>query len=158
MPTFLNNIQDQQLTEAQERQVTAILDYGLQLFDKSAAEISLVLVNNDYIHKLNLDYRGLDQPTDVLSFALEEADGAPPPVESANTAAIPELLGDIYISVPRAAEQAVTYGHSFERELGFLAVHGLLHLMGYDHQTPEETAVMREKEEEIMQKFALERE
>jgi probable rRNA maturation factor len=154
MPTFLNNIQGKPLTEAQERQVTAILDYGLQIFTKSAAELSLVLVDDDYIQKLNLSYRGLDQPSDVLSFALEETDDAP---EMVNEAAIPELLGDIYISCGRAAEQAVTYGHSFERELCYLAVHGLLHLMGFDHQTPEETAVMREREEQIMREFLLER-
>jgi probable rRNA maturation factor len=155
MPTFLNNIQDQPLTEAQEQQVTAILDYGLQIFNKSVAEISLVLADNDYIQELNLTYRGLDQPTDVLSFAMEEIDDAPQVV---NEAAIPELLGDIYVSVERATEQAATYGHSFERELCYLAVHGLLHLMGFDHQTPEETAVMREREEQIMREFLLERE
>jgi probable rRNA maturation factor len=152
MPTFLNNIQGQPLTESQERQITAILDYGLQIFNKSTAEISLVLVDNDYIQELNLAYRGLNQPTDVLSFALEETDDAP---EVVNKAEIPELLGDIYISVERAAEQAVTYGHSFERELCYLAVHGLLHLMGFDHQTPEETAVMREREEQLMREFSL---
>jgi probable rRNA maturation factor len=154
MPTFLNNIQEQPLIGAQEQQVTAILDYGLQIFNKSAAEISLVLVDDDYIQKLNLSYRGLDQPTDVLSFALEETDDAPKVV---NQAAIPELLGDIYVSVERAVEQAVTYGHSFERELCYLAVHGLLHLMGFDHQNPEETAMMREREEQIMREFLLER-
>jgi probable rRNA maturation factor len=152
MPTFLNNIQGQPLTESQERQITAILDYGLQIFNKSTAEISLVLVDNDYIQELNLAYSGLNQPTDVLSFALEETDDAP---EVVNKAEIPELLGDIYISVERAAEQAVTYGHSFERELCYLAVHGLLHLMGFDHQTPEETAVMREREEQLMREFSL---
>jgi probable rRNA maturation factor len=154
MPTLLNNLQDQCLTTAQELKVSALLDYGLQIFNKSSAEVSLVLVDDDYIRELNLTYGGLDQPTDVLSFALEEAD-EPPLV--ADGEVIPELLGDIYISVTRAAEQAATYGHSFEREMGFLAVHGLLHLLGYDHQTPEETAVMREKEEQIMREFALER-
>jgi probable rRNA maturation factor len=154
MPTFLNNIQKESLTGAQERQIIAIMDYGLQIFNKSSAEISLVLVDDDYIRELNLAYRGLDKPTDVLSFALEEADEAP---LVSDGAVIPELLGDIYISVTRAAEQAVTYGHSFERELGFLAVHGLLHLLGYDHQTPEEAATMRGREEQIMREFSLER-
>jgi probable rRNA maturation factor len=154
MPTFLNNIQEQPLTKAQELEVTALLDYGLRLFDKADAELSLVLVDDDYIRELNLSYRGLDQPTDVLSFALEEADDAPLP---AGGEKMPELLGDIYISVPRATEQAETYGHSFERELGFLAVHGLLHLVGYDHQTPDETVAMREREERILREFALER-
>ncbi|HEY8463134.1 MAG TPA: rRNA maturation RNase YbeY [Bacillota bacterium] len=155
MPTLLNNIQSQQeLTEAQLALVTAVLDFGLASFDRSEAEVSLVLVDNDYIQELNLEYRGVDQPTDVLSFALEEADEAP---ELHSEEELPKLLGDIYISVERAREQAESYGHSLERELAYLATHGLLHLLGYDHQTSETKQVMRQAEERIMQEFMLSR-
>lgn len=155
MPTLLNNIQTKiALTEAQLSLVTAVLDFCLNRFGKTAAEVSLVLVDNDYIRELNLEYRDLDQPTDVLSFAMEEEDDAP---ELVGDAELPELLGDIYISVERAREQAESFGHTFERELAYLAVHGLLHLVGFDHQNPEDTAAMREQEEQIMQEFMLNR-
>ncbi|MDO4581783.1 MAG: rRNA maturation RNase YbeY [Bacillota bacterium] len=91
------------------------------------AEISLTIVDNDEIQRLNREYRGADAPTDVLSFAMSE--GEPLPVAAGQ----PLLLGDIIISAERAAAQAEEYGHSFERESVFLFVHGLLHLLGYDH-------------------------
>jgi probable rRNA maturation factor len=151
MPTRLNNLQAQSLTAGQEGQITALLDYGLGIFHKSAAEVSLILADDEYLRQLNREYRGIDQPTDVLSFAMAEGLTAP------GVADLPELLGDIYISKTRAAVQADAYGHSFQRELCYLAVHGLLHLLGFDHQTPEATAVMREREEQIMREFGLER-
>jgi probable rRNA maturation factor len=155
MPILLNNLQTQKaLSEAETSRVSRVLDFGLARFDKSAAETSLILVNDAYIRELNREYRGLDQPTDVLSFAMQEGDDGPPIPVSAE---LPELLGDIYISVERALEQAESYGHSFERELCYLAVHGLLHLLGFDHQGPEDTGAMREEEEAIMKEFALER-
>jgi probable rRNA maturation factor len=109
-------------------------------------------VDNEYIRELNRDYRGLDQPTDVLSFAIQEgADEEIGPMPEG----VPELLGDIFISVERTIEQAESYGHSVERELCYLAVHGLLHLLGYDHQEPEETAAMRQQEERVLAEFTL---
>jgi probable rRNA maturation factor len=155
MPTLPNNLQTQKaLSDAEIDRVTAVLDFGLVRFKKPAAETSLILVDDAYIRELNREYRGLDQPTDVLSFAMEEADDSPGIRVAAE---LPELLGDIYISVERAAEQAESYGHSFERELCYLAVHGLLHLLGFDHQGPEDTQAMREEEEAIMKEFALSR-
>jgi probable rRNA maturation factor len=151
MPTRLNDLQAPSLTAEQERQIIALLDYGLEIFYKSAAEVSLVLADDEYLRQLNREYRGIDQPTDVLSFAM--AEGLPAP----ETVDLLELLGDIYISKTRAVAQADSYGHSFQRELCYLAVHGLLHLLGFDHQTPEATAVMREREERIMREFGLER-
>ncbi len=129
-----------------------ILQKGLIMHQKPKAEVSVVLVTDEYIREMNLKYRNLDRPTDVLSFAMEE--GA-----TFSTAyipeGVPELLGDIYISLERAVAQADEYGHSFERELCYLAVHGLLHLLGYDHQTKEKTGIMREAEEKILEGFNL---
>lgn len=153
MPVLLNNIQEKRkLTEEQFTLVEAVLKFGLERHQQENAEVSLVLVDDDYIRELNLEYRGLDQPTDVLSFAFHEAEAN---IILSPDEDIPDLLGDIYISVERAYEQSERFGHSFERELCYLAIHGLLHLMGYDHQTPEDTAKMREAEEQIMEQFAL---
>ncbi len=153
MPVLLNNIQEKrELTEEQFKLLEAVLNFGLERYQQGNAEVSLVLVDDDYIRELNLEYRGLDRPTDVLSFAFHEGEDGLILGEDED---IPDLLGDIYISVERAFEQSEQYGHSFERELCYLATHGLLHLMGYDHQNPEETAKMREAEEHIMEEFAL---
>ncbi|WP_083520774.1 rRNA maturation RNase YbeY [Alicyclobacillus kakegawensis] len=93
-----------------------------------SGEVSVSLVGEDEIHQLNRDYRGVDRPTDVLSFALGEGEDMPvPPGE-------PVPLGDIVVSVPAAVRQAAEYGHSLHREVAFLLVHGFLHLTGYDHQ------------------------
>lgn len=108
-------------------------------------EVSLVLVDDEYIHELNRDYRGIDRPTDVLSFALdegEEPDVIDGPEES--------LIGDIIISLETAARQATEYNHSLERELAFLTVHGMLHLLGYDHEDVNDRQKMREQEEHIL--------
>ena len=99
-----------------------------QLSVEEPVEISLLLTDNEHIHELNREYRGKDAATDVLSFAMEEGeDFAAVPGE-------PRLLGDIVISRQRAAEQAESYGHSTDREEAFLFIHGLLHLLGYDHE------------------------
>jgi len=117
-----------------------------RLFGESeAAEVSLMLVDDLRIHALNREYRGVDRPTDVLSFALQEEMEEEPESEFED-----DMLGDIVISVPRARAQAEEYGHSFERELVYLAVHGTLHLLGYDHEEAAEKEAMRHKEEEVM--------
>lgn len=115
------------------------------------AEVSLTLVNDSRIHELNREYRGVDKPTDVLSFALQEETEDEPEIFDYED----DLLGDIVISVERARAQAVEYGHSFERELVYLAVHGTLHLLGYDHLEEEEKAEMRKLEEAVMEKIGL---
>ena len=116
------------------------------------AEVSLMLVDDRRIHALNLEYRGVDRPTDVLSFALQEEMDEEPDSEFED-----DMLGDIVISVERAREQAEEYGHSFEREIIYLAVHGTLHLLGYDHEEEDDKLKMRNKEEEVMTRFGLER-
>ena len=114
------------------------------------AEVSLVFVDDAYIRGLNQQYRGLDNPTDVLSFAMQE--GEPVPGEEEEL-----LLGDVVISLQAAERQALEYGHSFRREAAFLTVHGVLHLLGYDHQAEEERLVMRKKEEDVLDRLSLPR-
>lgn len=109
-------------------------------------EISLYFTDNEEIHRLNKEYRGIDRPTDVLSFAMDETvdgDDFMLPLDKGE----PHLLGDIIISTEKSDAQSEEYGHSKEREVLFLFSHGLLHLLGYDHQTPEEEAVMMGKQE-----------
>ncbi|MGG3161784.1 rRNA maturation RNase YbeY [Geobacillus stearothermophilus] len=118
------------------------------------AEVGVSFVDNERIRLMNRDYRGKDAPTDVLSFALEEEGEGEVDIIGAD---MPLVLGDIVISIPKAKEQAEEYGHSFMRELGFLAVHGFLHLLGYDHETEEEERVMFAKQEEILTRFGLTR-
>ncbi len=117
----------------------------------SEAEVSITFVDDEAIMDLNRDHRGLHKPTDVLSFSQLEGE------EMADLPEGPVLLGDIVVSLERCVEQAADYGHSFERELGFLVAHGMLHLMGYDHQTPEDEAEMMGKTEEILGGLGLTR-
>lgn len=100
----------------------------------SNAIFSIIFVDNEEIQRINREYRGIDRVTDVISFALEDNDD----IEVAGI----RVLGDIYVCIPRMKEQAINYGHSEKRELSFLTVHGLLHLLGYDHQTKDEEEIM----------------
>jgi len=125
------------------------------------AEISVSFVENEEIHALNLEYRGKDKPTDVLSFPMWEADepgadgAAAGDIDPANEAV---MLGDIVISAEKAIEQAAEYGHSPEREFAFLSVHSTLHLLGYDHETSaEDEAYMTGKQEEVLTKIGVPR-
>ena len=118
----------------------AALVYGLG----PTAEISILLCHNEYIHELNKQYRDIDRPTDVLSFALNE--GEEDGYDGPDTA----LLGDIVISLDKVQEQADEYGHSVERELAYLTIHGMLHILGYDHMEPDDKAEMRKEEEFIL--------
>lgn len=115
-------------------------------------EISLTLVDDSAIHRLNQKYRGVDRPTDVLSFAFEEGGTLALP-----GAALP-MLGEIVISAERARAQAQAYGHSFRREMAFLMAHGMLHLLGYDHQTEEERKAMEGLQRQILSVLGINRE
>lgn len=109
--------------------------------------ISISLINNKQIHKINKKYRQIDRPTDVISFAfLDGIDSRDKLFHSGSVV----CLGDIYISLDKAKEQAEEYGHSLERELCFLYVHGLLHLLGYDHMKKEDEEIMFPLQEEIL--------
>ncbi len=108
---------------------------------------NIIIVDNEYIHKLNKEYRGIDRPTDVISFALED--------EVDNIKLDFRVLGDIYISLDKTYEQADLYNHSFLRELSFLTIHGLLHLLGYDHMIKEEEEIMFKKQEDLLNEFGI---
>lgn len=121
-------------------------------------EMSVTFMDNDAIQVINRDYRGKDRPTDVISFALEEeGEGEVPVIFEDDENPFPRELGDLMISVDKAKEQAVEYGHSFERELGFLALHGFLHINGYDHMTPEDEKEMFGLQKEILDAYGLKR-
>lgn len=107
-------------------------------------EVSVSFVDDAAMQALNNQYRGLDEPTDVLSFPQDDL-----------PAGLPQILGDIVISLERAADQAWEYGHGLEREILYLAIHGFFHLLGYDHQTDEEESQMRAREEKVLAALGL---
>jgi probable rRNA maturation factor len=117
-------------------------------------EVSVTFVNDERIRALNHTYRNMDRPTDVLSFALQEEGEGETQIVGEE---FPRTLGDIVISVPKAKEQAQEYNHSFMRELGFLAVHGFLHLCGYDHLTEEDERKMFSRQRELLERYGLTR-
>lgn len=114
------------------------------------AEIAVTFVDNDEIRRLNKEYRDIDSVTDVLSFPMGE-DG----VYDVNPKTGAKMLGDVVISMQKAHEQSLDFDHSFEREVCYLTVHSVLHLLGYDHMVPEDKTVMRSKEEAVMQAMGL---
>lgn len=118
---------------------------------KGSAEISVTIVDNAAIHELNLKHRNIDRPTDVLSFPLG-VDG----VYDINNDTGAQMLGDIVISIEKAIEQSDLYGHSLDREIAFLTVHSMLHLLGYDHEPGGlELVRMREREEAVLTQLGL---
>lgn len=130
---------DYVLSNEEEEEISSILQYAYSLEGKERGELSITLTDNERIHELNRLYRNVDRPTDVLSFPLEEE----------------ELLGDIIVSIPKAMDQAKEYGHSFRRELYFLIVHGFYHLLGYDHETPEQESQMFSRQEQVLNHFGI---
>ncbi|MEX2462408.1 MAG: rRNA maturation RNase YbeY [Paenibacillaceae bacterium] len=128
---------------------------GLQE-DVATGEVALSFVTDEEIQQLNKQYRNLDKPTDVLSFAMLEMGEEEMEIIYDEPADI-EPLGDIIISIPRAIAQSEEYGHSVEREIGFLFVHGFLHLIGYDHEDEAAETVMFAKQEQILQVAGLSR-
>ncbi len=127
------------------------------------AEVTVSLVGDAEMRRLNRRYRGRDEPTDVLSFplhspgAIRPGDRTRPTGGGDASSALPLLLGDVVISVERAARQAGEYGHPLAREMAFLAVHGVLHLLGYDHETAEEERAMSGEAEIVLAAVGLER-
>ena len=127
--------------------IKKVLNKAIEVEDVGPVCFNVILVNNEYIHELNLDYRHIDRPTDVITFALEDNKDFP--------GYDVRILGDIYISLEKAHSQAVEYGHSFKREICFLAVHGFLHLLGYDHMEKEEEKVMFARQELILNETGI---
>ena len=119
-----------------------VLEIAIKEEKLNDVEFNVILVDNNYIHELNKNYRKIDRETDVITFALEDNEEVNEEEHC--------LLGDIYISVDKAKSQALEYGHSFKREICFLAVHGFLHLLGYDHMNKHDEEIMFSKQELIL--------
>ena len=137
--------------EETEALIRHVLEKGAELQQvPEEAEMSVLICDAPVIHELNRTYRNVDAPTDVLSFALNEGDEEDLEEEEA-------ALGDIVINIDRAAEQAEEYGHSREREIAYLSVHGFLHILGFDHYEEEEKKEMRAAEEAILSACGLTR-
>ncbi|MEK5103562.1 rRNA maturation RNase YbeY [Cytobacillus sp. FSL M8-0252] len=143
------------LTETQTREIENLLQFAaVKEVVEEDTEISITFVENERIQEINREYRNKDKATDVISFAMEEMGEGEIPLIGEG---LPRMLGDIIISIPKAVEQAEEYGHSFMRELGFLSIHGFLHLLGYDHETTEEEKIMFTRQKEILDEFGLQR-
>lgn len=150
---FIDEIEE--VSEQQILEIEKLLQHAATFENiNDEAEVSITFVDNERIKEINKEYRDKDQPTDVISFALEELGEGEVEIIGAD---MPRFLGDIIISIPKAKEQAEEYNHSFERELGFLSLHGFLHLLGYDHMTEEDEKVMFGKQDEILQSYGLQR-
>lgn len=149
----MENVQDKiVLGEYLEKRLQDGLNAVAKLHDlDDMTEVDITIVDDEEIHQLNRDYRNVDRPTDVLSFALDEDDEDEPELLEGQL----HLLGDIIISAETATRQAEEFGHGLEREIVYLAVHGLLHLLGYDHMVEEDKVIMRAKEEEALRVINL---
>ena len=154
-----------QVSEEILKQTQEILEFAAQKTGKEKKEMAVTFVSNARSHELNLEYRDTDRPTDVISLeykpeldiAVDEEDLLDHPELAEMLDDFDAYIGELFISVDKAREQAEEYGHSFEREMGFLAVHGFLHINGYDHYTPEEEAEMFGLQEEILTAYGLTR-
>ena len=154
-----------QVSEEILKQTQEILEFAAQKTGKEKKEMAVTFVSNERSHELNLEYRDMDRPTDVISLeykpeldiAVDEDDLLDHPELAEMLEDFDAYIGELFISVDKAREQAEEYGHSFEREMGFLAVHGFLHINGYDHYTPEEEAEMFGLQEEILTAYGLTR-
>lgn len=154
-----------QVSDEIKKQTLELLNFAAQKTSKENKEMAITFVTNERSHELNLEYRDTDRPTDVISleykpempFVFDEEDLA----ENSDLAEMLDefdsYIGELFISIDKAKEQAEDYNHSFEREMGFLAVHGFLHINGYDHYTPEEEKEMFTLQEEILVAYGLTR-
>jgi probable rRNA maturation factor len=143
------------LTNEQMEDIEKLLNFAAESENvEDNSEVSVTFVTNERIHEINREYRDKDAPTDVISFAMEELGEGEIQLIGEE---LPRVLGDIIISIPKAEEQAKEYGHSFIRELGFLSVHGFLHLLGYDHMEKEEEEKMFSRQKEILDAYGLTR-
>ncbi|MDD4831707.1 MAG: rRNA maturation RNase YbeY [Bacilli bacterium] len=126
-----------------------LLEYALKKLNIDNVEFNVIFIDNNRIKEINKEYRNIDKETDVISFALEDIDKSM--FEGKR------LLGDIYISYEKSKEQAIEYNHSLKREISFLSIHGLLHLLGYDHMIKEEEIVMFKLQEDILNEYGIKR-
>lgn len=135
---------DKELKELKDLLMNVARDEGLENII-----FNVIIIDNSRIREINREYRNIDRETDVISFALEDD-------KTFNLKDI-RVLGDIYISIEKTRSQAKEYGHSFKRELSFLAIHGFLHLLGYDHMEKDEEEEMFKKQEEVLSRYEINR-
>ena len=147
MNVYIDNRQDKiNVGIDLENIIESVIDECLSVEEMAKdVEVSVSFVDNYEIRELNRDYRNVDAPTDVLSFPMNEDFEEP----------ISNVLGDIVISLERALEQSVEYGHTIEREVAYLTAHSMFHLLGYDHMTDEDKILMREKEKQVMKNLNI---
>lgn len=143
------NTLDEDIKELKE--IEKLMDYACKYMKLDNVTFNIIIVDNEEIHRINKEYRGIDRPTDVISFALEDEK------DMMLSEEVGRILGDIYISIDKCRSQAEEYGHSFLRELAFLSVHGFLHLQGYDHMKPEDEKVMFGLQDEILNSYGIKR-
>ena len=148
--------QTSESVETYEAMITTVVNETIKQENLTSEmlECSFIFVDNEQIREINANYRQKDAVTYVITFAIE--DEMPGEIKIQGIP-MPRMLGDVFISLPRTREQAERYGHSFERELSFLAVHGCLHLLGYDHLEPEEEKVMFGKQEDVLNALGIRR-
>lgn len=147
-----------QLKKSASQLIHDILEFAADRLSLEVdAEISVTIVDNNRIQEINKTYRNKDYATDVISFAMEDETEDDWLNSDEVEIDLPRVLGDLFISIDKTVEQAQEYGHSFERELGFLVVHGLLHLNGYDHMTETDEKEMFALQERILKEYGLER-
>ncbi len=146
MDVYIDNRQDKfEITEDTNKLVEAVIRESLKVEGLTDNyEISVSYVDNNEIKDLNREYRGIDRETDVLSFPMDDSFRVPTPI-----------LGDIIISIEKAYEQSLDYGHSLDREIAYLTAHSMFHLMGYDHMNDEEKEIMRNKEKCVMKNLKI---
>ena len=152
--------------EEYEKAICKVVDkcFEVEKLENTNLYMSITLTEPEEIRKMNRKYRNIDKATDVLSFPMFEKGELDHIISSSNVETVNEdlqkmdILGDIVISIPKVYEQAEEYGHSFERELSYMVVHGFYHLMGYDHMEEEDKKIMRKKEEVILNKLGITRE
>jgi probable rRNA maturation factor len=149
---YLNEI-DENSTEFQEL-LTKVLEKAAEMEGTGQAEVSVTIVTKERIQEINSEYRQKDSVTDVISFAMEEMGEDETEIIGGEET---RILGDIIICLDVAKEQAEEYGHSVDREMGFLAVHGFLHLLGYDHMNESDEKKMFGRQEEILEQYGLKR-
>ncbi len=148
------NDETNELSQEQIDTIENILQFAAEQENVENSELSVTFVDNERIQEINKEYRHKDMPTDVISFAMEELGEGEIALIGVD---MPRVLGDIIISIPKAKSQADEYGHTFMRELGFLAVHGFLHLLGYDHEVEEDEKVMFSRQKDLLDAYGLER-
>ena len=143
---IVNNLTSEKLKEIDE--LNEYVNYLFNYMNIKDSVMSIIIVDNEKIHEINKQYRNIDRPTDVISFALEEDETIDEPFKT---------LGDIYISIDKVYEQAKEYNHSVKRELFFLVTHGFLHLLGYDHMSKEDEEEMFTLQEKILDSYGVKR-